>query len=94
MALTKEVIYDSVNVEGEFKFVACREATIIRDDGVEISRTFHRHILKPAHSEKHANGSFTHTDTDISAEPAETQAICNLVWTDAIKDAWKANVEA
>ncbi len=74
MAITKEVKYDKIEVVGDHKAVQCREATIIKEDGVEISRTFHRHVLTP--------------DSDISGEPQETQDICNAVWTDEVKSAW------
>jgi hypothetical protein len=93
MALTKEVVYDRVEIVGEYQAVQCREATIIKEDGVELSRSFHRHVLVPSSCIKNENGSFTHTDTDISGEPAETRAICAAVWTDAVKAAWKAHCE-
>ena len=93
MALTKEVKYDKVEIIGDHQHVHCREATIIKEDGVEISRSFHRHVLVPSGCAKNADGSFTHTDTDISDEPAETQAVCVAVWTDAVKAAWKTFLE-
>jgi hypothetical protein len=74
MAITKEVRCDKIEVVGDYKAVQCREATIIKEDGVEISRTFHRHVLHP--------------DSDISGEPQETQDICNAVWTDEVKASW------
>ena len=74
MALTKEVKYDKIEVVGDYKAVQCRQATIIKEDGVELSRSFHRHVLHP--------------DSDISGEPQETQDICNAVWTDEVKTAW------
>jgi len=89
MALTKTIEYDKTEVMGEYKAVQCREATIIKEDGVELSRSFHRHVLHPSQCVKNEDGSFTHTDTDISSEPAETQAICAAVWTDDVKAAWK-----
>ena len=89
MAITKEVRCDKIEVVGDYKAVQCREATIIKEDGVEISRSFHRHVLQPSSCVKNEDGSFTHTDTDISGEPAETQAICAAVWTDDVKAAWK-----
>jgi hypothetical protein len=76
MALTKEVVYDKTEIVGEYKHVQCREATIIKENGKEISRSFKRHVLSP--------------DADISGEPTETQAVCNTVWTDEVKAAWKA----
>ena len=89
MALTKEVKYDKTEIVGDYKAVQCREATIISEDGVEISRSFSRHVLHPSSCVKNEDGSFTHTDTDISGEPQETQDVCAAVWTDAVKTAWK-----
>jgi hypothetical protein len=80
MALTKEVKIDKLEIVGDFKHVQCREATIVSEDGVELSRSFHRHVLHP--------------DSDISGEPQETQDICNAVWTDEVKSAWTAFQEA
>jgi hypothetical protein len=100
MALTKAIITDLTEIVGEYKAVQCREATVISEDGVEISRSFHRHVLHPSSCEKNLDsdgepdGSFTHTDTDISAEPAETQSVCAAVWTDAVKAAWKTKCES
>ena len=74
MALTKEVKVDKVEIVGDYKAVQCREATVISEDGVELSRSFHRHSLHP--------------DSDISGERQETQDVCNAVWTDAVKEAW------
>ena len=100
MALTKEVKYDRTEVVGDYNHVQCREATIVKEDGVELSRSFHRHVLEPSScsadldSDGELDGTFTHTDTDISGEPAETQAVCAAVWTDAVKAAWKTKQEA
>jgi hypothetical protein len=74
MAITKEIKYDKIEIVGDYKVVQCREATIIKEDGVELSRSFHRHILHP--------------DSDISGEPQETQDVCNAVWTDEVKADW------
>ena len=95
MALTKTVEYDNIAIVGEYKAIHCREATIIKEDGVELSRSFHRHVLHPSScvadvdSDGVADGTFTHTDTDISGEPQETQDVCAAVWTNAVKAAWK-----
>ena len=74
MALTKEVKVDKLEIVGDYKAVQCREATVVCENGVELSRSFHRHVLN--------------SDEDISGEPAETQAVCNAVWTDEVKSAW------
>ena len=89
MAVTKEVVIDKTEIVGDYKSVQCREATVIKEDGVELSRSFHRHVLHPSSCEKNEDGSFTHTDTDISGESTETQAVCAAVWTDDVKAAWK-----
>ena len=47
MALTKEVKYDKIEVVGDYKAVQLRQATIVSEDGVELSRSFHRHVLHP-----------------------------------------------
>ena len=99
MALTKTIENDRTEVVGEYKAVHCREATIIKEDGVELSRSFHRHVLYPSSctadrdSDGVLDGTFTHTDTDLSGEPAETRAVCAAVWTSAIKTAWKTKQE-
>ena len=95
MAITKEVVIDKTEVVGDYKSVQCREATIIKENGVEISRVFRRYVLQPSHcvanvdSDGENDGTFTHTDTDISGESTETKAVCAAVWTDDVKAAWK-----
>ena len=93
MAFTKEVRIDRLEIATDYKLVHCREATIVKEDGVEISRSFKRHVLEPSSCVKNEDGTFTHTDTDISGEPQETQDICNAVWTDAVKAAYKTFCE-
>jgi len=78
MELLKEVYIDKYEVVGTFKQVQCRQATVISEDGVEISRTFHRSVISP--------------DDDVSGESAETQAIVAAVHTQEIKDAYAAHL--
>jgi len=78
MALTERSVEDKIEIVGDYKHVQVRTATVIERDGVEISRSFHRHALAP--------------DADISGESAEVQAICNAVWTQEVKDAYAAHV--
>ena len=80
MALTKEVIIDKYEVVGPYKHVQCRQATVISEDGVELSRTFHRSVISPG--------------DDVSNESAETQAIVAAVHTQEIKDAYAAHLLA
>ena len=82
MALSETTEYDKIEVVGEYKAVQVRKATVIKKDGVELTRSFERYVLHP--------------DTDLSqrSEPNEVVAICNAVWTQEVKDAWKAYQES
>ena len=88
MSLTKEFEYDC-EVRGPYKAVQVRKATIIKDDGAEISRNYHRHVLQCSTK---TDGSWA--DTDISGESTEVQGICNAVWTDAVKTAYQTAMDA
>ena len=86
MALTERFENDKIEVVGTYKAVQVRRADIVERDGVEIARSFHRHALSCGSLD--ANDNLV--DTDISAEDADVQAICTAVWTQAVKDAYKA----
>ena len=75
MAITKTTEIAKIEVVGEYKAVQVRTATVIKEDDVEISRTFSRHVLHP--------------HMDISSEDTEVQAVANAVWTDSVKAAWQ-----
>ena len=85
MAITKETEIAKIEVVGEYKAVQVASDTVIKEDGTEISRSRHRHVLHPGT----LNASDALVDKDISAENAEVQAVANAVWTDAVKTAWK-----
>ena len=87
MALTKEIIEDKIEIVGEHKAIQIRTATVIKEDDVELNRSFHRHALECVQSVKNDDDTWTHTDTDVSGESSEVQAIAAAVWTDAIKEA-------
>jgi hypothetical protein len=89
MAITKELIEDKIEVVGDYKAIQVRTATVIKEDGVELSRSFHRHVLDCVSSVKNDDDSWTHTDTNVSGESAEVQGIATAVWTTAIKNAKK-----
>ena len=78
MALTEETVEDKIEIVGDYKHVQVRTAVVIKRDGVEISRSFSRHVVAP--------------DADITGESAEVQAICNVVHTQAVKDAYAAHL--
>ena len=97
MAITKTIIVDKTEVvslgstysSDEWKNVQVRTATVIKEDGVELSRSYHRHVLEPGTV---AAGSTSLTDTNISSEDAGVQAICNAVWTSSVKEAYRLNL--
>jgi hypothetical protein len=93
MAITKETKPDKIEVVNDWN-VQVRTATIIKEDDVELTRSFHRHVLVPFDSSKAEDNSWTHTATDISGEPASVQAIANAAWTDDVKAAYKTFTEA
>ena len=91
MALTESIEYDKIEVVGTYKAVQVRKANVIKRDGVEIQRgSYERYVLNAGTLDDSDNL----VDTDISGEPAEVLAICNAVWTDSVKDAWKAKLIA
>ena len=75
MAITKQTQIAKIEVVGEHKCVQVKTDRIISEDGVEISRTAHRHALMP--------------DAVITNEHADVQTVCNAVWTQAVKDAYE-----
>jgi len=90
MALTESIEYDKIEVVGIYKAVQVRKATIIKKDGEELTRSFHRYVLQCGT----LDASDNLVDTDLSAEPAEVSAICNAAWTTDVKTAWKAKLIA
>ena len=85
MAITKRTEEDKIEVVGDYKTIQVRTATVIKEDGVELSRSFHRHALECVSSVKNDDDTWTHTDTDVSSESAEVQGIATAVWTDVVK---------
>ena len=80
MALTKSTVNDMIEVinRGDWSLVQVRTATIISEDGTELSKSFHRHVVMP--------------DADLSAEDADVAAICTPVFSDAVKAAYAAHL--
>ena len=93
MAITKETVEDKIEIVGDYKSIQVRTATVIKEDGVELTRSFSRKVLECVSSVKDGS-SWTHTDTNVSSESTEVQGICNAVWTTTIKNAKKAANEA
>lgn len=85
MALTKTVIEDKIEVVSDFKHVQVRTANVIKEDGVEISRSFVRKVLDCGK----LDASDNLVDTDLSSESPEVQGIASAVWTTSVKEAWR-----
>ena len=90
MAITKTIVIEKIEVVGEYRAVQVATDTVIKEDGTELSRSRHRHVLECGILDE--NNNFV--DKDISGEDSEVQAIANVVWTQAVKDAWKAKLIA
>ena len=90
MAITKEIIEDKIEVVGDYKTIQIRTATVIKEDDVELSRSFHRHALDCVSSVQNDDDTWTHTDTNVTGESTDVQGIAATVWTNEIKEAKKA----
>jgi hypothetical protein len=93
MTITKETEIPKIEVVGGWNVQVATD-TVIKEDGTEISRSRHRHVLAPFSSTKDSDDKWTHTDTDISSEATEVQAVANAVWTDTVKANYKTFVES
>jgi hypothetical protein len=93
MAITKTTEVPKIEVVNTWNVQVATDTVILEDD-VEISRSRHRHVLKPCTSSKDSDDKWTHTATDISGEDASVQAIANAAWTDTVKAAYKTWAEA
>jgi len=97
MAITKATEIPKIEVVGTWNVQVATD-TVIKEDGTEISRSRHRHVLQPFSSkyvvESDDSKTWTHKATDISGEDAQVQAIANAVWTDAVKANYKSFVES
>lgn len=80
MALTKETKVDKIEIVGDYKHVQVRTATVVSEDGVELSRSYHRHVISPL--------------DDASNETSEVQSICSSVHTDEVKAAYQAHLDS
>ena len=75
MALEKTIVDDKIEIVSDYKHLQIRTVTVIKEDGEELSRSFHRRVLHP--------------DDDVSGESAEIRGIAAAVWTDDVKSAWQ-----
>jgi len=97
VALTESIEYDKIEVVGQYKAVQVRKATVIKKDGVELTRTFERFVLDPGTLDESDNLVDNPLDKEPDGTTAiadEVKAICNAVWTTTVKEAWKAKLIA
>ena len=97
MALTESIEYDKIEVVGQYKQVQVRKATVIKKDGVELTRSFNRFVLDPGtldESDNLVDNPLTKEPDGITDIADEVKAVCNAVWTTTVKDAWKAKLIA
>jgi len=97
MALAETIEYDKIEVVGQYKHVQVRKATVIKKDGVELTRSFERFVLDPGTLD--ASDNFVDNPLDkepdgVTAIADEVKSVCNAVWTQSIKDACKAKLIA
>ena len=85
MALTETQENDKIEVVNKWN-IQVRNATIIKKDGVELTRSFSRKVIVPGT----LDASDNLVDTDISGEDADVQAIANAAWTTQVKADYKA----
>ena len=97
MALTESIEYDKIEVVGQYKHVQVRKATVIKKDGVELTRSFERFVLDPGT----LDASDNLVDNPLTKEPDgttdiadEVKAVCTAVWTGTVKVAWKEKLIA
>ena len=97
MALSESIEYDKIEIVGQYKHVQVRKATVIKKDGVELTRTFERYVLQSGTLDESDNL----VDNPLTKEPDgttdiadEVKAVCTAVWTTTIKDAWKSKLIA
>ena len=97
MALTESIEYDKIEVVGQYRKVQVRKATVIKKDGVELTRSFVRFVLEPGKLDASDNlvvDPLTKEPDGVTDITDEIKSICNVVWTTTIKDAWKAHLIA
>ena len=95
MALSESIEYDKIEVVGQYKQVQVRKATVIKKDGVELTRSFNRFVLDPGtldESDNLVDNPLTKEPDGVTDIADEVKAVCNAVWTDSVKAAWKTHL--
>ena len=97
MALSESIEYDKIEIVSQYKHVQVRKATVIKKDGVELTRSFNRFVLNPGsldESDNLVDNPLTKEPDGVTDISDEVKAICNAAWTTSVKNAWKAKMIA
>ena len=97
MALSESIEYDKIEIVGQYKSVQVRKASVIKKDGVELTRSFERFVLDPGtldESDNLVDNPLDKESDGVTAIADEVKAVCNAVWTTSVKNAWKAKLIA
>ena len=97
MALTESIEYDKIEIVSKYKHVQVRKASVVKKDGKEIARSFERYVLNAGTvdtSNNFVDNPLSKEPDGVTNIPDDIKAICNIVWTTSVKDAWKAKLIA
>ena len=97
MALSESTLYDKIEIVSEYKNVQVRKATVIKRDGVEISRSYDRFMLYSGDldaSDNFVDNPLTKEPDGVTYIPNDIKNICNVVWTTEVKNLLKAKLIA
>ena len=97
MSLSESIEYDKIEIVGQYKAVQVRKAVVIKKDNVELTRSFERFVLDSGTldvSDNLVDNPLDKEPDGVTAIADEVKSVCNAVWTQSIKDAWKAKLIA
>ena len=97
MALSESIEYDKIEIVGQYKHVQVRKATVIKKDGVELTRSFERFVLNAGTldaSDNLVDNPLTKEPDGTTNIPDEVKSVCNAVWTTTVKNLWKEKLIA
>jgi len=97
MAITKEIVYDKKEIVGDYSLLQVRKASVLKEDGKELTRSFERYVLDPGTldaSDNFVNNPLDKEPDGVTAIPQEIKDLCAVIWTTSIKNAWKAKLIA
>ena len=97
MAITKTIVYDKKEIVGDYAHLQIRKASVIKEDGKELTRSFERYVLDPGTLDASDNLVDDPLDKEpdgVTAIPQEIKDICAVIWTTSIKNAWKTKLIA